>query len=340
MTSREIVYRTLKFETPERIARQTWVLPWARKRYSVKVEELGRKYPDDIVSAPLPYRPCPRAKGDPYALGTSVDEWGCVFENIMEGAIGEVKNPIVTDIENLETCQPPYEMLPVDVNEARERVNAFCRTSEKFVMASAAPRPWERMQFLRGTENAMMDVIGDEDHARKLLEKIHAFFMRKMEFWAGTDVDALFFMDDWGSQKRLLISPKIWRKLFKPMYKEYCDLAHANGKFIFMHSDGCISEIYEDLIEIGVDALNSQLFTMDMAELARVAKGKITFWGEVDRQHVLTAADPEVARRAVRQIAEHLYDRRGGIIAQFELGLGANIENAFAIYDEWNKIQG
>jgi hypothetical protein len=79
---------------------------------------------------------------------------------------------------------------------------------------------------------------------------------------------------------------------------------------------------------------------MDMAELARVAKGKITFWGEVDRQHVLTAADPEVARQAVRQIAEHLYDRRGGIIAQFELGLGANIENAFAIYDEWDKIQG
>jgi hypothetical protein len=52
----------------------------------------------------------------------------------------------------------------------------------------------------------------------------------------------------------------------------------------------------------------------------------------------LTAADPEVARRAVRQVAEHLYDPRGGIIAQFEIGPGTNIENAFAIYDEWEKV--
>jgi hypothetical protein len=105
-----------------------------------------------------------------------------------------------------------------------------------------------------------------------------------------------------------------------------------------MHSDGCISEVYEDLIEIGVNAVNSQLFAMDLGDLARRAKGRITFWGEIDRQHVLTAADPEEGKRAVRAVAAALYDPAGGVIAQFELGAGANPAVARAIYEEWERV--
>ena len=53
-------------------------------------------------------------------------------------------------------------------------------------------------------------------------------------------------MDDWGSQHGLLISPRTWRKVFKPLYKDYIDLAHSKGKKIFMHSDGFTAEIIPD----------------------------------------------------------------------------------------------
>ena len=103
--------------------------------------------------------------------------------------------------------------------------------------------------------------------------------------------------------------------------------------------DGNILDIYPDLIEVGVNAVNSQLFCMDMAELAQAAKGKITFWGEIDRQHVLTSPDPQDGRDAVRKVADHLYDPSGGIIAQFEMGPGCNPDTAFAIFDEWERVQ-
>ena len=106
-----------------------------------------------------------------------------------------------------------------------------------------------------------------------------------------------------------------------------------------MHSDGDITEIYEDLIEIGVDAINSQLFCMDLAELAKIAKGKITFWGEIDRQHVLADDNPQTGREAVRKVASHLYQPSGGIIAQLEFGAGAYPATVWAVYDEWDKIQ-
>ena len=99
------------------------------------------------------------------------------------------------------------------------------------------------------------------------------------------------------------------------------------------------AEVYDDLIEVGVDAVNSQLFCMDMADLEKRAKGKITFWGEIDRQHVLPDPDPQAARDAVRKVAQYLYDPSGGMIAQFEFGPGANPECALAIFDEWAKVE-
>jgi hypothetical protein len=162
--------------------------------------------------------------------------------------------------------------------------------------------------------------------------------MRELEFWVTTDVDAVRFMDDWGTQRRLLISPGTWREFFRPLYRDYCDLAHAHGKYVFMHSDGHILEIYPDLIEIGVDAINSQLFCMDWGELAACAKGRITFWGEMDRQHVVSAPDPEVGREAVRAVARHLMAPGGGIIAQLEFGPGGDPDTVTAIYEEWEKV--
>jgi uroporphyrinogen decarboxylase len=148
-------------------------------------------------------------------------------------------------------------------------------------------------------------------------------------------VDGIGFMDDWGSQDHLLISPAQWRRIFKPLYADYVRLAHAAGKKAFMHSDGHILAIYEDLIEIGVDAINSQLFCMDLAELGRRSAGRITFWGEIDRQRVLPAESPEVARAAVQEVVTHLYRPEGGVIAQFELGGGARLANADAIFETW-----
>ena len=171
--------------------------------------------------------------------------------------------------------------------------------------------------------NTMMDIMDPGQGARSVRSRIHAFYLRELEFWLTTDVDGIIFMDDWGSQDQLLIPPSIWRNLFKPLYKDDDDRAHAKGEFVFRHSDGHISDIYPDLIDVGVDAK---------------AKGRLTFGGEIDRLHVLTDANPGVGRNAVRYIAEHLDDPSGGIIAQFEFGAAAKGETALAIFEEGDRI--
>lgn len=337
MTPREIVKSCLNFDHPPRIPIHLWTLPWAEIHLGKELKELQDDYPDDIVTAPE-VNDLSGILGSPYTLGEYTDEWGCVFQNAQEGIIGEVRNPILPDMADLPTFSAPHHILPESDEDALETINRFCASSDLFVTSACFPRPWERYQFIRGTENAMLDPMLYPIEFAELLKEIHDFYTKEMILWSKSDVDALVFIDDWGSQQAMLMDPEMWRLHFKPLYKEYCHLAHASDKFVFMHSDGNIQSIIPDLIEIGVDALNSQLFVMDMEGLAREAKGKITFWGEIDRQHVLCSSDPQDVKDAVNLVAKNLYDPAGGIIAQFEYGPGIVPENAHLVFKHWETI--
>jgi uroporphyrinogen-III decarboxylase len=247
--------------------------------------------------------------------------------------IGEVKEPLVKNWKEVDKVRVPRERLSTDVR----RANEFVRAADQFVLAPTTIRPFEQLQFIRGSQNLYLDLIDQPDELFILLEHIHSFYKEELELWASTDVDGLSFADDWGSQKSLLISPGLWRKIFRPLYKEYVEIAHRRGKFIFMHSDGHISEIFPDLVELRVDALNSQLFCMDIESLGNRFRGRITFWGEVDRQHILAEGKPEEVVAAVRRVKNALY-RDGGVIAQCEFGAGARPENVALVFETWNKM--
>ena len=338
MTPRQRVLATLNFATPDRLPRCAWVSPWAWIHMPEEVKAFNARWDMDFGGVPQPYRPSSCRTGDMHAVGTFIDEWGCVFENLQAGVIGEVKQPTVPELARWrESMHPPWETLPTDREAARRQVAEAYATTDKFVIMSACPRPWERYQFLRGSAEAMADLAESPDEAAAMIAEIHRYYMAEMEFWASTAVDGLMFMDDWGAQKGLLISPRMWRRFFKPLYADYCRVAHAAGKKVFMHSDGDIVSILPDLVEVGVDALNSQLGCMDLTKVAAAAKGKLTFWGEIDRQHVLPSG-ADAVHAEVREIAEALYDPRGGIIAQFEWGGACKAESANAVFEAWDEV--
>ena len=248
------------------------------------------------------------------------------------GIVGEVKKPVLSDWSRLPTFRPPWESIR---NRDWSHVNRLCNESTQFMLSSVCARPFERLQFLRGTENLYIDLGYDSKEFRTLLTMVRDFYREDVTGWARSNVDGVFLMDDWGSNESLLISPAQWRSVFKPIYKEFCDIIHGAGKRVFFHSDGHIAAIYGDLVEIGVDALNSQLFCMDIESLARQYKGKLTFWGEIDRQSVLPFGTEEEVRAAVRRVRSALDDGSGGVIAQCEWGKDNSRENVEAVLDEW-----
>ena len=333
MKARERVTRTLTFKTPDRVPRDVWPMfgvEWDRKD---EIDMLLRKYPMDIKRAgwdrPRMDYEC-GTRGD---YGIHVDEWNCAWVTAKRGVGGEIRRSPLEDWAAFDDWKPPYDILKTDLG----CVNRQADQEDVFLLSGPLCDPFQRMQHLRRTQNLLLDIGYGDARLWKLRDMIHEFFMTQMQAWVKTDIDGIYFSDDWGTQQDLLISPAMWRDFFKPLYQDYCNLAKKHGKYVFMHSDGQISKIYEDLIEIGVNALNSQLFCMDMEELRQRYKGRITFWGEIDRQHALPFGTPEQVKQAVRTVRDILGDPAGGVIAQIEWGIDVSYANAEAVYEAWNE---
>jgi hypothetical protein len=352
MNSRERVRKALKFEPTDRAPRDLWTTAAVPMFHQEELAAVLERYPPDIglptdpagasvsthnpaaleksgAAAVFRYGAAETVKGVPYAQGSYTDEWGVVWEVGEDGVKGEVKQPLLADWRALDSFKVPRRI----VDEANwDAVNAICAGTSKFMITPWHINLFERMQYLRGTELLLMDLAYGTPEAFRLRDMLHEFFLEEIAAWCRTDVDGIRFADDWGSQRALLISPDMWREYFKPFYAEYCRMIHGAGKFVFMHSDGDITAILPDLIEIGVDALNSQLFCMDIEAIAERYRGKIAFWGELDRQWILPYGTADEVREAVRRVRRALDRGKGGVIAQLEWGKDvprANVETAF-----------
>lgn len=338
MTRRERVQRCLRFETPDRAPRDLWALIGAQRRYGDAMREFHERFPTDFVGPRARYGRSQRATGADYTGGSSYkDEWGSRWDVGEDGVVGEVKLPVLHDWDLLSSFEPPFEILDeADFSE----VNKGYAETDGYVRAGTTVRPFERLQFLRGSEQFFVDLAENRPELWKLRDMVHEFFLREMRMWADTDVDGVSMMDDWGTQWALLISPEQWRKFFKPLYADYCAILRNAGKDVWFHSDGHIEAVYPDLIEVGVTALNSQLFCMDIERLGQLYKGKVTFWGELDRQGTLAFGAPEQVRNDVRRVRKALDDGRGGVIAQCEWGIETPPERIFAAFETWLEPMG
>ena len=337
MTSRELMRRTLQHEPVERLPRNLWTVPYINIHRADEYERLLAMYPMDTTGPTgIHYGKSSYTKGEAFRKGQYTDEFGSEWVVLEDGVAGEVKNPLIKTSKDLDNYKLPWEMLDEAVCENQK---AAYKDTDLFVLAGTNVRPFERMQFLRGTEQLFIDIAMEDPIFLRMKEMLHEFYLRELRLIASQSVDAVGFMDDWGTQQALLISPEAWRKHFKPMYKEYCDIIHSAGKYVFFHSDGHTEVIYSDLIEIGVDAYNSQLFCMDIESLGEKYAGKITFWGELCRQYILPFGTEEEVRASVRRLGKALFrPERTGLIAQFSWETVTPFENAAAAYDEFGKL--
>ena len=103
----------------------------------------------------------------------------------------------------------------------------------------------------------------------------------------------------------------MWREIFKPAYQEIMNMVKGSGKFIFYHTCGHVLALYPEFIELGIDAVNSQIHCMGLENVAEKFAGKITFWGEMDRQNLLPFGTPEEIYHAAGVMKEKLFINGG-----------------------------
>ena len=151
-------------------------------------------------------------------------------------------------------------------------------------------------------------------------------------------VDLIWTGDDVGSQHAMLISPKMWRRIFKPRMANFiAELKAINPAVkVAYHSDGTIVPIIPDLIEIGLDVLNPvQPACMDPAQLKREFGDRLCFWGTVDEQYTLPFGSPQDVEREIRQRLEGV-GYNGGLI----IGPTHHVQLDTPMENFWAMVQG
>jgi len=316
LNSYERVVRAIEFDGPDRIPiTHGWVAPAALCKYGSRLRRIFTKYPSDL--------------GD-YEIGGSLtdasyiggeDEWGCVWEVIREGIIGQVKKHPLADWRALETYLLPKPQKP----ERRYRIGS-------------GGNLFERMQWLRGFEKLMMDLITRRKELYILRDRIVNYNLEMAKISLESGVDAIAFGDDWGTQNRLMISPSLWREVFKPAYKRMFDTVHKRGAHVYFHSDGYVLDIIPDLIEIGVDIFNDDdLPINDVDKLGERFGGKICFASGGLIQSTFAAAKREEIVIEAKRIMSALGSHDGGYIAGCQMLEDVPLTNVETLYKTFWK---
>ena len=332
MTSRELVIKTLNHEPIPRVPRDIWLPAGENSLPADELAEMNIRYPSDIIHSQVAPAHGKHARGKPNTGSDYTDAWGCVWQDGPLEAAPVLKLSPLAEADAIASYQPPTELLE---RSQLVKVNKTCHATNRFVLAWSEVRPFDRLQFLRGGETALVDLARGKKNTLGLLAMIHDLACKEIELLADTDVDGVVFRDDWGTPEGLLVAAEMWRDIFRPLYRDYCKILHAKDKFVFFHSNGNIIDIFSDLIKTGVDAVHSQMYLMDMDRLAKRFRGRVTFWGEMDRQRLREPGDPDDFRNAVLSVRKALDFGSGGVIAQCPWEPGMKIQTIATFFEQW-----
>jgi uroporphyrinogen decarboxylase len=337
MNSRERVIATLQFKNPDRVPVDMWIHRATQLKYGKDLDALLERYPLDIVRlfGPTDRNFYPEMSD----VGDIKDAWGSTWRVLRQGINGEVKIPAIQNVSKVQAYQTPVEWLEKEWEKHNALIDQKIedgRQKNRFILGGYI-EIFQRMQFIRGTENLLYDLGGEPESAAVLRDKVLEYFKQYLQYWLKKDVDAVYFSDDWGTQRSLLISPKMWKELFKPAYQEIMDIVKESGKFIFYHTCGHVLGLYPEFIELGIDAVNSQIHCMGLENVAEKFAGRITFWGEMDRQNLLPFGAPEEIHRSAALMKEKLLVNGGGLIGHSVAGVDVPLENIKAILTCWNR---
>ena len=331
MNSRERVKRAIRFQSPDRAPISHAVLPAAMIKYGEALAEILTEFREDFgwdYMQDLPRDQYPAL----YTQGRNADDFGTVWHVETEGICGIPVVWPISDLSRYDEYEWPdvFDAGPPSGRLYSGHMEGF---DERWYARGAWITYFEQLQQLRGMENFLMDTAFEPKGYVRLLDDLLEFNLAWIDKWTQYEYDGLHFADDWGEQHRLLINPKTWRRVFKPRYAEMFKRVHDAGMDVWFHTDGCIRDIFGDLIEIGVDVVNSQTSVVGLDWVAENVRGKIAFRTDLDRQRVVPFGSPSEVKEEVHRVFEACGTPDGGVVACGEVGPDVPLENIRAMYE-------
>ncbi len=315
MNSREIIYANLSHDPSVRPGLNFPSCETSDWIYSdVEQNKHFRGRVNDLVTASLgPSKQWQQKRWGEDGVEYYDDQWGNIWCRKEDGCMrGEIFKPALESWENLETLKIPDYNDAARFEDARKRFND---SPDKFKIGVIPGWVFDTSRHLRKMEVYLCDLIEHRDEVDRLNTVIADMLIQTIKRYSQIGADAIAFYEDMGTQNSLLISPSMWREIFRSHYANLVETAHEKGLKVFMHSCGQNWELIDDLIEVGIDCFNfDQPAAYDMIALSKkLREKKVALWSPIDIQCYLPTGDKELIQEQGRRMVDLF---RGGLIVK------------------------
>lgn len=180
-------------------------------------------------------------------------------------------------------------------------------------------------------------ILNRPKQIKRVFDDRGKFTLELVKILADNNSQMVLLWDDYGFKNGLFMRPNLYQKYIFPWIKQICDAAHKRDCKILLHSDGDLTEIFEDIVNCGVDVINPVESTTanpeyDIFKLNEKFGDKITFAGNLSPIMLALGEISEIeeyAKRLIRELAPG-----GGYI----FGSGHSINPAVSI-DRFEAMQ-
>jgi len=251
--------------------------------------------------------------------GIYMDEWKIKYRNssyyteMIEHPLAKVES--VSEINDFDFPDP----------HAPGRFEAAKRMVEKYgesyaICGDAETTIFETSWYLVGMEKFFIDLAMKKPYIFTLMDHVMNYSIGVAKELISLGADIIWLGDDFGSQQGMIISPKLWREVFKERMKYVIgELKKINPNIkIAYHSCGSYFPIMGDLIEVGVDILNAlqpAAKDMDIRIIKETFGSRASLFGGIDIQGVVPFGSIEDLEAEVKRVIADAAHGGGYILA-------------------------
>jgi hypothetical protein len=178
-----------------------------------------------------------------------------------------------------------------------------------------------------GQENTLMWIGEYPERMGTVINRIGAFYVEcaKASIEAAKGLlDGYVIWGDVAYKQSTFVSPSYWREFFKPWVAAITACAHEHGLPVIYHGCGNVKSIFEDYIEVGIDAYNPLEVKagMDCVDLRRQYGHRIGFCGNSDIQVWESGDEAKIRREVLRKLNAA---KGGGYIFQSDHSVASDV---------------
>jgi uroporphyrinogen decarboxylase len=268
--------------------------------------EFGSREDRERFSAYLPRLPAE----------ASVSDWGIGSLPLMTTAGHQAGHKDFRPLECVDTtaqlaCYPFPDLTEPWRHRGLEERALEAKQDGYVVVGQMSQTILETAYCMRGIDRLFVDFYERPDYVAALFEHIAERRRFQARRFAEAGVDVLRIGDDIATQQDLLISPALYRRHVRPLHASVVAAARAvnPGIHVLYHSDGNLTALLPDLIEIGVTAINPvQPECMDLRAVKREFGRDLTLWGCCPVQSVYASGSQADVATHVRLAGQGLRD--------------------------------